>query len=89
VRNHLRDFEGYNELINLDIDVHGYIINKILLISQDTNFINLGNDLRRLRRLRNQVDYEDEIPFHDLSANAQKALKNAETINKLLEKIKK
>jgi uncharacterized protein (UPF0332 family) len=75
VRNYLRDLEGYSELINLELDVHRYIINKILLISQDTNFINLGKDLRSLRNLRNKVDYEDEIPFHDLSANAIKALK--------------
>ena len=89
VKNYLRDVEGYSELINLELDVHKYIINKILLISQDTNFINLGKDLRSLRNLRNKVDYEDEIPFHDLSANAIKALKCAERINRLLEKIKK
>ena len=89
VRNYLRDVEGYSEFINLELDVHRYIINKILLISPDTNFINLGKDLRSLRNLRNKVDYEDEIPFHDLSANAIKALKCAERINRLLEKIKK
>ncbi|MBD2568867.1 HEPN domain-containing protein [Anabaena lutea] len=89
VRNYLRDVEGYSELINLKHDVHNHIINKILLISQDTNFINLGKDLRSLRNLRNKVDYEDEIPFHSLSANAKKALKYAEKIKKLLEKLKK
>ncbi|MBD2133418.1 DNA-binding protein [Sphaerospermopsis sp. FACHB-1094] len=95
VRNYLRDVEGYSELINMEKkqkekkkNVHQYIIHDILLISTNTNFVDLGKDLRNLRKLRNDADYEDEIPFHTLRANAIKALKYAKTINTLLEKIK-
>lgn len=89
VRNYLRDFEGLNELKkNLGSNVHRYIIKEILLSSQDTNFINLGNDLRKLRDLRNEVDYDDEIVFHKLNAKATQAFKYAENINKLLDIIK-
>jgi uncharacterized protein (UPF0332 family) len=98
VRNYLRDVEGYSELIDMEKkqkekkeerkNVHHYIIHDILLISTNTDFKNLGKDLRNLRRLRNEADYEDEISFHTLLGNAIKALKDAKRINKLLEKIK-
>lgn len=90
VRNYLRDFEGFNELKkNLGSNVHRYIIEEILLISQDINFRDLGNDLRNLRNLRNEVDYDDEIVFHKLNAKATAAFKYADNINnKLLDVIK-
>lgn len=83
VRNHLRDVEGYNELINLKTDVHKYIIDEILLVSQDQTFINLGKDLRSLRLLRNKADYDDKI--NGLFADLTKALKLGNTIIKNLE----
>ncbi|TVP60413.1 MAG: HEPN domain-containing protein [Nodularia sp. (in: Bacteria)] len=85
-RNYLRDTEGCSELRSLKLDVHKYIIDN-LIKSKKIEFRNLGNDLRSLRLLRNKVDYEDEIPFHSLNAYAKTALKLANSIIKILDKI--
>lgn len=85
-RNYLRDTEEYSELKTLKLDVHKYIIDN-LIDSKKIEFKNLGNDLRKLRILRNKVDYEDEIPFHTLDADARSAVKLANSIIKILDKL--
>jgi uncharacterized protein (UPF0332 family) len=87
-RNYLRDSQQYSQLENRTANVHQNIINH-LINSQKPDLKNLGNDLRRLRKLRNDADYEDEIPFHSLNANAKSALRLANNIIKLLDKLNK
>lgn len=71
-RNHLRDEEGHT--IPPGGQAHPYV-RDALRSSSDRARKQIGNDLDRLRRRRNQADYEDVFPA--LPAEADTALRLA------------
>jgi uncharacterized protein (UPF0332 family) len=80
-RNYLRDIEKDPTLFrkNRDINEHQYVAEKFINHrSKNKNMVKIGENLSRLRELRNKADYEDTM--FNLPTQAKTALKLADNI---------
>ena len=87
-RNYLRDIEKDPRLFrkNRDINEHQYVAKEFIYHpTQLKNMIKIGENLSRLRELRNKADYEDTI--FNLQKEARNALVLAENIISALSKL--
>ncbi|MEG4837125.1 HEPN domain-containing protein [Microcoleus sp. B9-D4] len=81
-RNYLRDSEKDPRLFrkNRDINEHQYVAEEFIYHpTKKKNLVKIGENLSRLRELRNKADYEDTI-FINLQKEARNALVLAENI---------
>jgi uncharacterized protein (UPF0332 family) len=80
-RNYLRDSEKDLTLFrkNRDINEHQYVAEEFINHrSKNKNMVKIGENLSRLRELRNKADYEDTM--FNLPTQAKTALKLADNI---------
>ncbi|MEG4395686.1 HEPN domain-containing protein [Microcoleus sp. BROC3] len=80
-RNYLRDIEKDPRLFrkNRDINEHQYVAEAFINHrSKNKNMVKIGENLSRLRELRNKADYEDTM--FNLPTQARTALKLADNI---------
>lgn len=80
-RNYLRDIEKDPRLFrkNRDINEHQYVAEEFIYHpTKKKNLVKIGENLSRLRELRNQADYEDTM--FNLQREARNALMLAENI---------
>ena len=84
-RNYLRDIEKDPTLFrkNRNINEHQYVANEFINHrNKNKNMVKIGENLSRLRELRNKADYEDTM--FNLPTQARTALKLADNIIALL-----
>ncbi|MEG3975807.1 HEPN domain-containing protein [Microcoleus sp. herbarium8] len=74
-RNYLRDEQGHS--LPKTSDVHQYVWQQFD-INPDSRYQLVANNLKVLRRYRNQADYDDNFPL--LSASASIAIKRCQEI---------
>jgi len=87
-RNYLRDIEKDPRLFrkNRDINEHQYVAEEFIYHpTKMKNMVKIGENLSRLRELRNKADYEDTI--FNLQKEARNALVLAENIISALSKL--
>jgi len=72
--------------IGREQNVHGEV-KKFYINSPNPQKKQVGNLLDRLRKLRNDADYEDNVTMHSLSSFSEIALRNARRIMELLGEI--
>jgi len=87
-RNYLRDIEKDPTLFskNRDINKHQYVAQEFINHrSKNKNMVKIGENLSRLRELRNKADYEDTM--FNLPTQARTALKLADNIIAVLSKL--
>ncbi|WP_242728999.1 HEPN domain-containing protein [Microcoleus vaginatus] len=87
-RNYLRDIEKDPRLFrkNRDINEHQYVAKEFIYHpTQLKNMVKIGENLSRLRELRNKADYEDTM--FNLQREARTALMLAENIITALSKL--
>jgi len=87
-RNYLRDIEKDPRLFrkNRDINEHQYVADEFINHrSKNKNLVKIGENLSRLRELRNKADYEDTM--FNLPTQARTALKLADNIIAVLSKL--
>ena len=88
-RNYLRDIERDPRLSRnktYDINVHKYVADEFIHYkSKSKTMIEIGNDLNRLRNMRNKADYEDTM--FNLKREARIALMLAQNIILALSKL--
>ena len=80
-RNYLRDIEKDPRLSrkNRDINEHQYVAEEFIYHpTKMKNMVRIGENLSRLRELRNKADYEDT--FYNLEREARTALMLAQNI---------
>ena len=80
-RNYLRDIEKDPRLSrkNRDINEHQYVAEEFIYHpTKMKNMVRIGENLSRLRELRNKADYEDT--FYNLQREARTALMLAQNI---------
>ncbi|WP_333147568.1 HEPN domain-containing protein [Microcoleus sp. B13-B6] len=80
-RNYLRDIEKDPRLFrkNRDINEHQYVAEEFIYHpTKKKNMVKIGENLSRLRELRNKADYEDTM--FNLQREARNALMLAENI---------
>ena len=89
-RNYLRDIQQDPRLSwhkTYDINAHQYVAEKFIYNqSKSQTMIEIGQNLNRLRKMRNNADYEDTI-FNNLQKEASYALMLAEKIISALSKL--
>ena len=89
-RNYLRDIEQDPRLFrkNRDINEHQYVAEEFIYHpTKMKNMVKIGENLSRLRELRNKADYEDTM--FNLPTQATSALKLADNIIALLSNLTK
>ncbi len=89
-RNYLRDIEKDRTLLdkNRNINKHQYVAEAFIdHRSKNRNMVKIGENLSRLRDIRNKADYEDTM--FNLPTQATTALKLAENIIALLSNLTK
>ena len=87
-RNYLRDIEKDRTFFrkNRDINEHQYVAEEFIYHpTKMKNMVKIGENLSRLRELRNKADYEDTI--FNLQKEARTALKLAKNIISALSKL--
>ena len=87
-RNYLRDIEKDSILFrkNRNINEHQYVAEAFIdHRSKNKNLVKIGENLSRLRELRNKADYEDTM--FNLPTQARTALMLADNIIALLSKL--
>ena len=87
-RNYLRDIEKDPRLFrkNRDIKEHKYVADEFIYHpTKMPNMVKIGENLSRLKELRNKADYEDTI--FNLQKEARNALVLAENIISALSKL--
>ncbi|MEG4818348.1 HEPN domain-containing protein [Microcoleus sp. K5-D4] len=87
-RNYLRDIEQDPRLFrkNRDINEHKYVAEEFIEHpTKMKNMVKIGENLSRLRELRNKADYEDTM--FNLQGEARNALMLAENIISALSKL--
>ena len=88
-RNYLRDIEKDQTLLdkNRDINKHQYVANAFInhRNNKKKNMVKIGENLSRLRELRNKADYEDTMV--NLPSVATTALMLAQNIISALSKL--
>ncbi|WP_445174870.1 HEPN domain-containing protein [Microcoleus sp.] len=87
-RNYLRDIEKDRTLLdkNRNINKHQYVAEAFIdHRSKNRNMVKIGENLSRLRGIRNNADYEDTM--FNLPTQATTALKLADNIIALLSKL--
>ncbi len=88
-RNYLRDIQLDSRLSwhkTYDINAHQYVAEKFIYNqSKSQTMIEIGQNLNRLRKMRNKADYEDTIFY--LKKEARTALMLAQNIMSALSKL--